>query len=623
MEADVIVRPPTHPKLDAQEVAVKYAKDVLTGKIVAGKLVKLACKRFIDDWKNGKARGLIWRRDKAQHVIDFFGFLKHTKGEWGGQTFVLLPWQVFVLANMFGWYYADGTRRFKEIYIEVARKNGKSTLMAGIGLYMLFADGEPGAEVYSAATKKDQARIVFEEAANMRKASPLLSSRIAVMGSKKPNNLNVLITASKFEPLSSEDQTLDGLNVHCALIDELHAHPDRGLYDVIYEATGSRRSPMIIAITTAGYNRLGVCYKQRTLCERILVGGVPVDRASDSIFAFIACADTDDNWEDEKNWYKANPGLQAGVIKIDKLRAAALKAKEDPTALNSFLRKHLNVWTSQDIRWMPPDKWAACNSAGPLADVKKLRLDALKKLKGRMCFGGMDMSSKIDITAFALIFPPIRQLIGKRYKMVPDGRGGMREDRLAPMEPYVKQEADPLWRVLMFYWMPEANVEERVKKDRVQYDVWIKQGFMWTTPGNTVDQDFIRASINKLHADYRIEEIGYDSWNATQIKVNLEQDGFKMEEARQGFKSMSEPMKEVMALVLSKKLEHYGDPVLSWMMGNVSATQDPAGNIKPDKEVSAEKIDGPVALITGMSRIVANPNASPDSVYSQRGIVFI
>lgn len=609
--AEAIVRPPTHPRIDAQAVAVKYAKDVLKGEVRAGKLVKLAAKRFIEDWKYGKARGLVWSEEKAQHVVDFFGYLKHTKGEWGGQTFVLLPWQVFVLANIFGWYYADGTRRFKEVYIEVARKNGKTTLMAGVGLYMLFADGEPGAEVYSAAYKKDQARIVFDEAANMRAKSPMLSSRIAVMGKLKPNNLNVLETASKFEPLCSEDKGLDGLNLHCGLIDELHAHPTRALYDVLYEATASRRSPLIFAITTAGYNREGICYKQREFCEKILVGALAADRASDSMFAFIACADEKDDWADEQNWYKANPGLQCGVVKIDKLRAAALKAKEDPTALNSFLRKHLNVWTSQDVRWMDPAKWAQCNHAGPLADPRKQREAALLALKGRLCFGALDLSSKIDITAFTLLFPPLREIKGKRRV---DGKE----------EVYVKQEADPLWRVITYYWMPEGNVEERVKKDRLPYDVWIKSGFIWTTPGKVVDQDFIRASVNKLHKEYRIEEIAFDSWNATQMQKNLEEDGFKMLEARQGFKTMSEPMQQIMALVVDSKLEHYGDPVLTWMAGNVSATQDPAGNIKPDKESSANKIDGIVALIMAMSRIVANPNAAGgDSVYKERGIVFI
>lgn len=620
---EVIVRPPTHPKIDAEKVAIQYAKDVLTGKIIAGKLVKRAAKRFIEDWKFGAERGLVWRRDKAQHVVDFFGFLKHTKGEWGNTTFVLLPWQVFVLANIFGWYKTDGTRRFREVYIEVARKNGKTTLMAGVGLYMLFADNEPGAEIYSAAFKKDQARIVFEEAANMRAKSPLLTQRIEVMGKKKPNNLNVIATASKFEPLCSEDKGLDGLNIHCALVDELHAHPTRALYDVLYEATGSRRQSLMFAITTAGYDRQGVCYKQHEHGEKVLCGAISA-KDGDDFFAYIACADAEDetNWADENVWYKANPGLIDGVVKIEKLRAAAIKALNEPTALNSFLRKHLNIWTSQDIRWMPPDKWAACNAVGPQGNPKELRAAALLKLRNRLCFGGLDLSSKIDLTAFALVFPPLPDVMGKRRPMIPDGRGGMRPDETAPIETYVKEQGDPQWHVLVWYWMPEKNVDERVKKDRLPYDIWIREGFIGTTPGNVVDQDFIRKSLNDLRRQYNIQEVGFDSWNATQMSINLTTDGFKMTEARQGYKSMSEPMKELMAVTISKKLEHYGEPVLTWMVGNVSATQDPAGNIKPDKEASKEKIDGAVATIMGIGCLVGNPNAGP-SVYKSRGVVFI
>ena len=365
---ETVVRPPDHPKIDAKEVALKYANDVLSGAIVAGKLLKLAAKRFLRDLKYGEARGLFFDPDAAQHVVDFFGCLKHSKGEWGaggGQVFILAPWQVFILANMFGWMRADGTRRFREVYIEVARKNGKSTFIAGIGLYMLLADGEPGAEIYSAATKKDQASIVFNEACNMRKKSNFLATRIAA----PRGNLHVIATSSKFEPQSSEEDTLDGLNSHCLLIDELHAHKDRKLYDVLYESTKARRQPLTIAITTAGFDRQGICYKQRELGENILVGNTAADKG-DSMFVFIACIDEKDNWADERNWYKANPNLGVSV-KLDGLRESAQKAEQDPTALNSFLRKHLNVWTSQDTRWMPPDKWAACNQSGPVVRPAK------------------------------------------------------------------------------------------------------------------------------------------------------------------------------------------------------------------------------------------------------------
>jgi phage terminase large subunit-like protein len=622
---ETVVRPPSHPKINAYEVALKYANDVISGQIVAGKLIKLAAKRFLRDLKFGHERGLRFDKDAAQHVVDFFGFLRHSKGEWGaqgGQIFILQPWQVFILANLFGWLRADGTRRFREAYIEVARKNGKSTFIAGIGLYMLLADGEPGAEIYSAATKKDQAKIVFEEAVRMRSKSPFLSSRI----NAPRGNLHVLETASKFEPLSADDNTLDGLNIHCALIDELHAHPNRLLYDVLYEATKARRQPLCLAITTAGYNRQGIAYKQREIGENILVGNVEAAKG-DAFFAFIACMDEKDaqgqplRWNDERNWAMANPNLGISV-KLDALREAAAKAEQDPTSLNSFLRKHLNVWTSQDVRWMPPHKWAACNGAGPLISPKELRAAAFDKLKGRLCYGGIDLSSKIDLSAFVLVFPPVKELRTRRAK--PQTQQDIYQRKPVEFEEIIVKEGDPKWHILPWFFVPKDNITERVAKDRVEYDVWEREGFITATKGNAIDQQTIRSTVNAARGMFLIEEIGFDSWNATALSNELIEDGHKLVEVRQGYKTMSEPMKELMALVLSKDVEHYGNPVLSWCATNVAAEQDPAGNVKPDKEHSKEKIDGIVATIMALHRVVQNPNASSqNSVYNQRGIIFI
>jgi phage terminase large subunit-like protein len=615
--ADVVIRPPSSPSINAAEVALKYANDVVTGTIVAGKLLKLTAKRFLRDLKRGAERGLYFDVDAAQHVVDFFGCLRHSKGEWGaggGQIFILSPWQVFILANIFGWKRADGTRRFREAYIEVARKNGKSTFISGIGLYMLLADDEPGAEVYSAATKKDQAKIIFEEAERMRKKSPYLSSRIE----NPRGNMNVPLTASKFEPLSSEDDTLDGLNAHCVLLDELHAHPTRKLYDVLRESVIARRQPIVVEITTAGYNRQGICYKQREIAENILVGNTAA-ADGDSFFCFIACADEKDDWKDPLTWAKANPNLGVSV-KVDALNEVCNKAKQDPSALNSFLRKHLNVWTSQDVRWMPPDKWAACNSAGPLNNMAELRRAAIKALAGRLCYGGLDLSSKIDLSAFVLVFPPTKEVKGMR----PKPQTYEEQMRRVPvqMEEYIVRPADPKWYVLPWFFVPQDNVEERVRKDRVDYDVWIREGFIEATPGNVVDQARIRETIKDLRGQFNIEEIGFDSWNATQLANELKEDGHTMVEVRQGFKTMSEPMKELMALVISKKLEHFGNPVLTWNATNVAAETDPADNIKPDKEHSKEKIDGIVATIMAMHRVVTNPTPQGHP-YNERGIVFL
>lgn len=622
---DVVVAPPSVPRIDAYKVALTYATDVLTGQIVAGKLLKLTCKRFISDLKVGPLRGVTFDKDAAQHVVDFFGTLRHSKGEWGkgkGLPFILEPWQVFILANLFG-FKKNGKRRFNEAHLEVARKNGKTTFMSGIGLYMMVADDEPGAEVYSIATTRDQSKIVFDEAVRMRNKSPLLASKIQSFR----NNLCILSSASKFEPQSAEAGTKDGLNTHCLIADELHQHPTRLLYDAYKESTASREQPLCIAITTAGYDAQSFCFAQRKIAENILACNVSVEEF-DHFFAFIACIDEPDkdgkggdDWEDEKCWAKANPNLNVSV-KLEYLRQAAAKAKLDPTARNSFLCKHLNVWTSQQILWMPPEKWAKCNAAGPLPSPKTLRAAAFEALKGRLCIGGLDLSSKIDLCAFALLFPPVKE----RVEQVPKPQSQQDRWNRKPIEYdlVVTQAGDPKWRVLVWFWVPEERIAERVKKDRVRYDVWKEEGYLNTCPGNSIDHEYIYKQILSLRQMFRFNDIAFDAWNAQWISKKLEGDGFKPDDVTMGYRSLSEPMKELMGMVLEQKLEHYGDPILAWNAGNVEATTDPMGNIKPDKSKSKEKIDGIVALIMAISRVVSDPTVTGSTGWDySKGILFL
>lgn len=629
----VVIRPPSTPRIDAYKVAVTYASQVISGDIVAGKLLKLCAKRFISDLKLGPARGINFNKAAAQHVVDFCGTLHHSKGEWGpsvgkskGDPFILAPWQVFILANLFGFYRADGTRRFRKAHIEVARKNGKTTLMAAIGLYMFAADSEPGAEVYSVATKKDQAREVFDEAVRMAKKSRSLGD-VHFSGGKLPTNMSILGSASKFQLQASDYGTADGKNVHCLIADELHQHPTRLLYDAYAQATGARRQYLIIAITTAGYDTMGVCYAQRTVGENILVGNVPV-ADGDSFFAFIACIDgEDENGKnaddpmDEKCWPKANPNLGVSV-KMDNMREEAAIARIDPTALNSFLCKRLNVWVNQEIRWMPPEKWAKCNAAGPMADPKELRAAAIERLKGRVAIAGLDLSSKFDLSAFALVFPPCPPVVERIP--IPQTRQDIQFRVPMKFEEKVITPGDPYWSVLVWFWVPEDGIVERVKKDRVKYDVWKRDGYLLTCPGPSINHEVIYNKIKELRGLFSFTEIAFDSWNAQWISGKLISDGFKAERAPMGYGTLSEPMKELMSAVLQKKLEHFGDPILSWNAGNVSATTDANGNIRPDKDKSKEKIDGIVAVIMAMSRVCANPTlAGGGSVYSSRGIIFL
>jgi phage terminase large subunit-like protein len=537
-------------KATQDDPVTAYARAVAGGQILSNRLVRVACERHLADLTSATGRGFRFDRAAAQHAIDFFGFLRHSKGEWAGQTFELAPWQVFVVGCLFGWQQSDGLRRFRTAYCAVPRKNGKSTLSAGIGLYLLVSDGEQGAEIYSAATSRDQARIVFDEAKRMVGSSPALQRRVGIL----INNLHVAATTSRFMPLSSDASTMDGLNVHGAIIDELHAHRNRHVVDVLETATGARRQPLLFEITTAGYDRHSICFEHHDYSIKVLEGTVP----DDSWFAFIAAADEDDDWSAPEVWRKANPNFGLSV-KEDDLARKAEKAIALPGAQNAFRRMHLNEWTEQAERWIDVAAWDACDG---LIDLDQLR--------GRPCFGGLDLSTTTDVTALAWVFPP--------------------------------KDDDDLWRVLSRYFVPADNLRKRAERDRVPYDLWAAQGFIEATPGNVVDYGAIEQRILADSALFQVREIAYDPWNATHIALRLQEEGAAMVEFRQGFRSMAAPTRELEKLIVSKKLAHGGNPVTRWMAANVAVAQDPADNLKPAKDKSTERIDGIVALIMAIGR---------------------
>ncbi len=549
------------------QTVVQYIRGVLDGTTQAGKWQRMAVERHVRDLAHGYERGLWFDEAGATRSIRFFSFLKHSKGEWAGQTIRLEPWQQFIQWVVFGWKKEDGTRRFRTAYIEVARKNGKSTVASGNGLYLFDADQEPGAEVYTAATKKDQAKITHSEATRMVKSSPSLRKRIGVY----KDNLHNELTHSKFEPLGRDADSLDGLNIHAAIVDELHAHKTRDLWDVLETATGARRQPLMIAITTAGFNRQSICYEQHDYTRKILERVIE----DDSYFGIIFSLDDDDDWEDERTWIKANPNLGVSV-KLDDLRRKAAKAKEMPSALNAFLRLHMNLWTQSETKWVDVEKWRSCGEA----------VDA-EGLRGRICYGGLDLSSTIDISALVLVFPP--------------------------------QKSGDKFRVLCFFWVPEEAMWKRSKKDRVPYDAWVREGFIEATPGDVIDYAFILARIEELAGRYDLREIAFDRWGATKLAQDMQEADLTVVEFGQGFASMSGPMKELERLIAAGELAHGGNPVLTWMADNLVARQDPAGNIKPDKEKSIEKIDGMVALIMALARAIRN-EGDGESVYEERGL---
>jgi phage terminase large subunit-like protein len=569
--------PKTQTTLSALEIANEYAAGVIDGTVPACNSIKLAVQRYLSDLEKVESGKKDWYfdEDKAQRVIDFFQFLQPSQGEFAGKPLELMPWQIFIICNIYGWYKPDGTRRFREGYVEIPRKNGKSTLLSGVGLYMLFGDGEPGSQVYTAASKKDQARIIWDESVKMVNASPNLKKHLKCFQT-------AIVHAesnSKFCALASEDDTLSGLNPHCGLIDEIHELPNRKVYDIIVTALGTRRQPLIFGITTSGWNRESLCWKQHEYAMKVLTG-VFDDEGSESFFAFIATLDEGADWKDEKNWYKVNPSLGFNK-KISYMRQLASKAKAEPASLNAFLRFELCVWTQQESKFIPMADWDKCTTGG---DYKKLREDTELRLKDRICFGGLDLSTTVDLTAFALYFPPCGELKEKDV---------------------ILRAADPKGTLLTWCFIPQDNIMQRVERDRVPYDSWQREDFIECTPGNQVDYEWVRAKILELGSRYSIQEIGVDPWNSTQIVQQLGNDGYIMAEIRQGDISMTAPLKELLRIVMTHQLDHLGSPVLRWQADNLVVRVGPTSLMKPDKEHSSERIDAIVAALMAIGRATA------------------
>jgi phage terminase large subunit-like protein len=465
---------------NGKERALSYIDKVKSGDFLVCKWTEKFVQRHLNDLRTAADRGFYFDEAAGERILRFFSILHHSKGEWAGKPVVLEEWQSFLLYCLFGWKKDDGFRRFRVSYLEISRKNGKSLIASGIGLYLLLADNESGAEIYSAATHRAQARITHSEAIRMVKASPYLRSKVKIF----KDNLHIVNTASKFEPLGKDSDT--------------------------------------------------------------------------------------------RNWVKANPNIGVSVY-WDDIRAQAKRAEMLPSALNSFLRLRLNQWTQSESRWISIETWESCDKP---FDIQSLR--------GRKCYGGLDLSSNLDISAFVLVFPPLFE--------------------------------DDDFIVLCRFWIPEENILKRVQRDRVPYDVWTSQKFITATSGNVVDYDFILDQVVKDSTQFELVEVAFDRWGANQLVQKLMESGINVVQMGQGFASMSSPMKELERLLTGGLINHLGNPVLSWMASNLVARVDPAGNIKPDKEKSIEKIDGIVALIMALDRAVRNHDGN-GSVYEERGIL--
>ena len=580
---------------DYAAIALQYARDVVDGTRAACKLAIAACQRQLTDLSRQQTPGFPFRYEPARgaRVCRMLELLPHIKGRWSSKTIRLEPWQVFILMVVFSWVWAtaaaaepalrakDGLRRFRTVYIEVPRKNAKSTITAGVALYMLGPDGEEGAECYSAATTKDQAKIVFDVARAMARKTPEFCDRYGV--EVNTHALVVADTESVLKALSSEDNSLDGLNPHFAGIDELHAHKTRGVYDVLETATGSRAQPLLWAITTAGSNRAGICYEVRTYVTKLLDGSAQ-GIEHETTFGIIYSIDKDDDWTDPRVWAKANPNYGVSVFPDDIARLCR-KAQEMPSAQPNFLTKRLNVWVNADSPWMDMRRWEAC------ADPKL----SMEDFDGEECFAAVDLASNVDIAAKVYLF---RRLIEEPNKA-------------GELEPHIHYYA------FGRFYLPEDVVEEA---DNSQYKGWALSGRLILTDGNIIDQNAIQDDLRQVKEDYLIREVAYDPFQATKFATELLEDGIPMVEMGATVKNFSAPMKEVEALVRAGRFHHNGDPVLTWMISNVVAHVDKKDNVFPNKQTVKNKIDGAVALIMAMGRAMHAP-APVVSVYESRGVV--
>lgn len=546
------------------EISCRYARDVFSGRIPACSLAKKACERQLDDLdRYGDGKRFIYDVEAGDRICWFIEHLTHVKGELAGQEIKLEPWQVFILHTTFSWKTTEGIRRFRRVYIEVPRGNGKSSLSSGVALFCLCGDREPGAEVYSFATTRDQAKIVFGDAKEMARQNPKL---------KRAFDLQVLATSlyvpktnSYFQAKSAEGSTLDGLNTHLAVIDELHAHKTRAVYDVVETSLGKRRNSLMWVITTAGFDTAGICYEVRSFVKQIL----NKEAQDESQFGIIYGLDEGDDWTSEEALQKANPNWGVSV-RPEIITSLQAKAIARPSAANNFKTKHLDVWCSAASSWMDMPAWNLC-----------WRSIALSDFEGFDCYMGLDLGAKNDLTAKVLVFP-------------------------------VEENGRLNYYVFGTYYAPRAAL---LKSGNSQYDGWETLGYLKVTEGAVTDFNQIEADILADCSRFRVKSVAYDPWQATQLATRLSDNDVPMVEYRNTVQNMSDPMKWLEALVQDKRLIHEGDPALTWMMGNVVAKRDFKDNVFPRKEVYENKIDGAVALIMALGLCVNEENAGAFQEY--------
>ena len=559
-------------KTKKKTVAKKKAKAKPTKPAVSQKWRKLL--KLNPGYDPFRDAGDCWFDAKAaQLAMDFFPeCLNHVEGEKAGQPFVLEKWQQSIVANLFGWKRPDGTRRYRKCAILVPRKNGKTTMVAGIALYVMFCDNEPGAEIYSAAADAKQAALVFKQAAGMVFQEPYLSSKAKVLA----RSITIENTGTYYWAISATSATKHGYNSHLVIIDELHAQPNRNLVDALVTSTASRRQPLIIYISTSDYDRESICNETYDYAAQVRDGIIK----DPYMLPVLYTLGKDEDWKDPKSWARVNPNL--GIcLKRDYLDEEFKAALETPAYENTFRRLHLNQKTEQLSRYIPMDAWRDCGGA--------FDIDSLYK---RLCFGGLDLSSTQDLASFVMAFPFDAGVV----------------------------------KLLARFWIPEERAREREEKNRINYSQWARQGLITLTPGNVIDYDFIRAQVRNDAEMFDLQAIGYDPWNATQTALKMQdEDGLKMVPMRQGFLTMNEPTKELLRLIISGNLHHGDNEILTWNANNLSVKTDVSANVrpvKPDFKI-ANKIDGIIAAIMAVGMAALTPAESRESIYNTESLTVL
>jgi phage terminase large subunit-like protein len=488
----------------------------------------------------------------ARRAIRLINHLTHTKGVSAGQPFDLRPWQRRILEQLFR-VGPDGRRVYRQCLLMLPRKNGKTELAAALALYFLLFDGEPGAEVYSAAADKDQAALVFHVAAQMIRNDQELLAQCELVDSQK--RIVHRASGSFYRAISAEAYSKHGFNASAVIYDELHAAPNRELWDVLTTSQGARDQPLMLAISTAGYDRHSILWELYAHAQKVR----DTPSLDPSFLPIVYEAPVDADWTDERVWRAANPAL-GDFRSLEEMRIACARAQEIPAQENTFRRLYLNQWTEQAARWISMTSWDACHD--PTFDRARLR--------GRRCYVGMDLSSTTDLTAIVAVFP--------------DDTGSG-------------------FDVLAQFFVPADNLAERVRRDRVPYDQWARDGFLVATPGNVVDYEYVRQTLGAWGREFQVREIAFDKWNAIDLVTRLQaQDGFACVQIDQGFAALSGPTKSLEAAVLSRALRHDGHPVLRWNLSNIAVDQDALGNLKLSKKVSTDRIDGASALVNAIHR---------------------